>query len=69
MPYEKRAKGEYMKAIICDRCKKVFEPKMIRLVRINRMVDITSFEGSHTEQYEICDECYNHMFGEVKTNN
>jgi len=56
-----------MKAIICDRCKKVFEPKKIRLVRINKMTDVISFDGSHTEQYEICEECYGFMFVEVKS--
>lgn len=56
-----------MKAIVCDRCKKTFKPTEIRLVRINKMLNVTGFDGGKTESHEVCEECYMHMFADIKS--
>jgi len=55
-----------MKAIVCDKCKKPFEPKETKFIRINQMGSISSFDGGNTESFEVCEECYKHIFAEIK---
>lgn len=55
-----------MKAIICDKCKSINDPKDIRYVRVSKMNSINTFTNSTTKGYEICEKCYGEIFSWIK---
>lgn len=55
-----------MKAIICDKCNSINDPKDIKYVRVSKMNGITTFNDSSTKGYEICEKCYDEIFSWIK---